>query len=144
MDENWWQMNESVPELTNENFPHLPQRANGGVSNQNEENLADMDNVGDRMNLQNIELLTTEQLNDESNVDEPTREVCAEGERDENEYSEEYVENTAEQHDHDASAYMGDNVTLDYGEGEEVEESREREDGPGMHNTLLSKLTQLA
>ena len=35
------------------------------------------------MNLQNIELLTTEQFNDESNVDEPTREVCAEGERDE-------------------------------------------------------------
>ena len=83
MDENCWQTSENVPELTDGNFPHLPQRANGGVSNENEENLADMHNVGDGMNLQNIELLTTEQFNDESNVDEPTREVCAEGERDE-------------------------------------------------------------
>ena len=59
-----------------------------------------------------------------------------EGERDENEHCEEYVENIAEQHDHDASAYIGDNVTLDYGEGEEVEESREREDGNAQHTPI--------
>ena len=47
-----------------------------------------------------------------------------------------YVENLAEQHDHDASAYIGDNVTLDYGEGEEVEESREREDGNAQHTPI--------
>ena len=143
MDENWWQMSESVPELTNENFPHLPQRANGGAGNQNEENLANMDNVSDRMNLQNNELLTTEQSAHDSNVDEPTREVCAEGERDENEDNEEYVENLAEQHDHDASAYIGDNVTLRT-MGKERKWKKAEKGKMGMHNTLLSKLTQLA
>ena len=46
MDENCWQTSENVPELTDGNFPYLPRRANGGVSNENEENLADMHNVG--------------------------------------------------------------------------------------------------
>ena len=93
MEESWWQMSKSVPELTNENFPHLPQRANGDVGNQNEENRADVDSV----------------CAHESNIDEPTREVCAEGgERGENVYNEDYVENLAEQHayEHDASASL--------------------------------------
>ena len=35
-------------------------------------------------------------------------------------------------------AYFGDNVKLDYGEGEEVEESREREDGNAQHTPIES------